>query len=691
MPAIKLDEETYQKALVKCKFNLIGGVILPKGAEPIKTATLHSKLSAIWNLKNARTISPLGKGYYCLRFSDAKDQHSAWTGGQKQLKPGTINLSPWIQDFVPEKLRQTNAQVWVRLYSLPWEYWDEPLLLSIGKTIGIPLLVDPATLRREFCLYARLLADVDLQLSFPSKVLMERDGFSFEINVSYQQLPDFCTHCSFVGHFVCDCRVLKKVQEESNRANESKNKQQQKRKPQPSSKGNSTNPPKSANAGTEIHSTEEIIDPCAKQNFTSEETHNSILLNAMPPPQNIINASTFHLTHPQSYPPTSNENVGNACQLSKTDMEPTLGCNVHTVPSPLHDNTSSIHPQPNPSFDSPKSSSINSVESIVPNTYPDKLPTPANRSTDSIHSNTPTTLTSFSSSSNRFAPLTGKFWVDEEEEPPIQSFVHSAEENLGLSDPQLWIELGEDLDTSVLNQDTPDNLKGTGIMKVLWCNYERYRAIRLPCCFICPQILNLKAQFDGVNKSPNNKEILRDRNGYVDNRISASDLAAVQPSPSTMLSAVHSLSSAQFNLSASVQHCIYGILGSGSSPLLILIFSFQHSIQSASSAVAALAVQNQQKMAIQHQQLVEAHARQQEEQIKQQQTMLSLLNNLLYKTSNDASIQPPSSKPYNDLQPPHRSSAINTAVQGFQAMHDGVQHLQCTPDTEAREKKKIAV
>ncbi|KAM7459720.1 hypothetical protein LguiA_036714 [Lonicera macranthoides] len=156
IPAIKLDEETYQKALVKCKFNLIGRVILPKGAEPIKSATLNSKLSSIWNLKNAWTISPLWKGYYCLRFSDANDQHSAWI---------------------------------------------------------------------KFCLYARLLVDVDLQLNLPSKVLVERDGFSFEVNVSYEQLPDFYTHCSSVGHFVGDCRILKKMQEESNRANDSKSKQ----------------------------------------------------------------------------------------------------------------------------------------------------------------------------------------------------------------------------------------------------------------------------------------------------------------------------------------------------------------------------------------------------------------------------------------------------------------------------------
>ena len=203
---------------------------MPKGTTPIKTSELHSKLSSIWNLKKAWTISPLGKGFYCLRFSDGVDQHIAWTGGQKNLKPGTFKLSPWVQDFVPEKLKQTNAQVWVRLHSIPWEYWDEELLLSIGKTIGIPLDVDHASLRRDLCLYCRVQIDVDLQFPLPPKVLVERDGFSFEVNVSYEKLPDFCTHCSTVGHFVGDCRILKRVQEETTKANEAKD---NRIKPQP--------------------------------------------------------------------------------------------------------------------------------------------------------------------------------------------------------------------------------------------------------------------------------------------------------------------------------------------------------------------------------------------------------------------------------------------------------------------------
>ncbi|KAM7495737.1 hypothetical protein LguiB_030346 [Lonicera macranthoides] len=433
------------------------------------------------------------------------------------------------------------------------------------------------------------------------------------------------------------------MQEESNRTTDSRTKLQQKRKSQSSSKSNLANPLISANAGSEIPST---VEPSTFNNVTSVETPNPSLFNAMPPPHSTINATTTLLTHPNSYIPSSNENVGFNHQLSNINLEPTLGRNAHIDSSQQQGVPFTFHPQAMQSHDSINSSSTNSVESFVPDTLPAKQHTSPTMSNDSINSYKPTQSPSINTSSNSFAPLTGKFWGDEEDEPPIQSFVHSAEENMGLSDPQLCVQLEEDLDTSVLNQETPEHLKSTGYISSLYSDsspsisktlqspseseYQPSSPInsspnssstpftpavpliittsnkakkkkakkdqakidamikaglsqplqrshrssfhssscqkqlpahshsstksvhshqicssrtdisqlsssmiilgfhyllysqkccthaQLPCCFICSEILNLRAQFDGVNKSPKNKEILRDRNGYVE-------------------------------------------------------------------------------------------------------------------------------------------------------------------------------
>ena len=37
---------------------------------------------------------------------------------------------------------------------------------------------------------------------------MEREGFAFPIEVDYEWLPDFCSHCQILGHSVVNCRWL---------------------------------------------------------------------------------------------------------------------------------------------------------------------------------------------------------------------------------------------------------------------------------------------------------------------------------------------------------------------------------------------------------------------------------------------------------------------------------------------------
>ncbi|KAM7506453.1 hypothetical protein LguiA_016906 [Lonicera macranthoides] len=167
-----------------------------------------------------------------------------------------------------------------------------------------------------------------LFLILPSRALVERDGYSFEVNVSYEQLPDFCTHCSSVGHFVGDCRALKKMQEESNRNSDNRIKQQQKKKTQSPFKS-TANPSLSANAGTVIPSSGEPNATHTFHNITSVETHNSYLFNAMPPPRSTINATTTLLTHPNSYVPINNDSAVSNHQPSENYMEPTLGDNAH--------------------------------------------------------------------------------------------------------------------------------------------------------------------------------------------------------------------------------------------------------------------------------------------------------------------------------------------------------------------------
>ena len=66
--------------------------------------------------------------------------------GSLTLKHGLLHFHPWIDDFNPMNQKSTNAQIWVRFYSLPREYWHPKILASIAKGIGIPLKIDKGTI-----------------------------------------------------------------------------------------------------------------------------------------------------------------------------------------------------------------------------------------------------------------------------------------------------------------------------------------------------------------------------------------------------------------------------------------------------------------------------------------------------------------------------------------------------------------
>jgi hypothetical protein len=106
------------------------------------------------------------------------------------------------------KLKNTHAQVWIRLLELPQEYWMDRTLREIASTVGTPLIIDNATSKRLYGHYARILVDMDFSRKLFNEIAVERDGYAFNVAVAYEWLPDFYTHCHNIGHDVSMCRWL---------------------------------------------------------------------------------------------------------------------------------------------------------------------------------------------------------------------------------------------------------------------------------------------------------------------------------------------------------------------------------------------------------------------------------------------------------------------------------------------------
>lgn len=148
----------------------------------------------------------LGKGFYEFNFSCLEDQCRIRSFGSWHVSPRVLPLSSWMPDFNPNSIRQTHAQCWVRFHGLSREYWRPKILFEIGSGVGVPIALDEATMKRSFGHFARILIEVDLTIELREKILVEREGYAFFVEIEYERLPYFCSSCQTIGHDVSNCR-----------------------------------------------------------------------------------------------------------------------------------------------------------------------------------------------------------------------------------------------------------------------------------------------------------------------------------------------------------------------------------------------------------------------------------------------------------------------------------------------------
>jgi hypothetical protein len=208
--AIEIPDEAYQAGLEACKHNLHGRIFWPKGSTPLSVVALKEKLSLIWEGLSKWGIISLGKGFYEFTFSSLEDVKRVRSIPSWNINPGLLKLFAWSRDFNPKLQHNTSAQVWVRIYGLAQEYWHKSILFTIAGSLGTPICTDSVTAKpmheRTFGQFARVLVDIDISQPLRYKILVERKGFAFFVELDYEHIPDFCSSCNVIGHHVTNCK-----------------------------------------------------------------------------------------------------------------------------------------------------------------------------------------------------------------------------------------------------------------------------------------------------------------------------------------------------------------------------------------------------------------------------------------------------------------------------------------------------
>jgi hypothetical protein len=192
---------------------------------------LKNKLLPLWKDLSRWGITSLGKGFYEFCFSSLEDVKRVRSVASWNLQPGFLKLFAWTSDFNPNLQKNTTAQVWVRMFGLAQEYWRPKILFAIASSVRTPICTDAIAAKpmfdRTFGHFARVLVDMDLSQTLRYKVLVERIGFAFYVDLEYENLPPFCNHCNMVGHYLETCKWVQNYDEGSKeQKNNGKNKKE---------------------------------------------------------------------------------------------------------------------------------------------------------------------------------------------------------------------------------------------------------------------------------------------------------------------------------------------------------------------------------------------------------------------------------------------------------------------------------
>ncbi|KAL6138079.1 hypothetical protein ACLB2K_063365 [Fragaria x ananassa] len=209
---VTISEEGYQVGLENCKHMLLAHLHLAAGEKPYSPTHLHKKLTQVWGEIGQWRAIPMGKGYFTFKFAFDEAVSKVWAQNAVSFKLGVLCFMRWSPNFSPANQRNTNTQVWVRLWDLGLQFiWEPVTLFEIPNGIGVPIKIDQNTLERRFGLFARVLVDVDLSCSPPCELVVRRSNCEIVmVEVEHERLPNFCSHYGNVGHKVTACKLVPK-------------------------------------------------------------------------------------------------------------------------------------------------------------------------------------------------------------------------------------------------------------------------------------------------------------------------------------------------------------------------------------------------------------------------------------------------------------------------------------------------
>jgi len=166
---------------------------------------LYGWIAAKWRPKGDVTLQLGPKGFFTAIFVCLEDKYRVLEGGPYFFNAAGLYLREWIPRFNPDKEDLSWAPVWIRLYSLPDEYWDERILKGIGDGVGEYIRTAEETKSRKYISYARICVFIRLNEALPESITLSHRDEEWTQPLDYEHVPFRCRRCHALGHLFRDC------------------------------------------------------------------------------------------------------------------------------------------------------------------------------------------------------------------------------------------------------------------------------------------------------------------------------------------------------------------------------------------------------------------------------------------------------------------------------------------------------
>ncbi|KAL4569291.1 hypothetical protein LXL04_024927 [Taraxacum kok-saghyz] len=194
---------------------LIGFFIDKKLAFP----TVKYFVMRMWKQFGLEDLMVNDEGFYFFRFSENQGMENVMDNGPWLINNVPLFVQRWKPGLVLSKPEMTMVPVWVKIFNVPLEYWNEEGIAHITNEIGRPIMMDRVT--QKMCEnhwgrpgFMRILIEMSAESEWLKNVnIISRDLETGEkkssmCRIEYAWIPSRCSNCKVYGHDDRRCAIL---------------------------------------------------------------------------------------------------------------------------------------------------------------------------------------------------------------------------------------------------------------------------------------------------------------------------------------------------------------------------------------------------------------------------------------------------------------------------------------------------